>query len=73
MVHPGDSPPMSDKDRSSNRMERTKKKVEWSSNLSSVESFAPEDRSPNWDSETGESVTPLFSVNQPVMITNTRL
>lgn len=52
MVHPGDTSPMSYKDSTSNKMERGKKRVEWSSNLSSVESFAPEDRSPNWDTET---------------------
>ena len=49
MVYPGDSPPippMSEKD----RFPKTKKKVEWSS---TVDSVAPEDRSPNWDSETG--------------------
>ena len=54
MVHSGDTPPMSHKDSTSNKMERGKKRVEWSSNLSSVESFAPEDRSPNWDTETGK-------------------
>mmetsp|Transcript_18694 Transcript_18694/g.54032 ORF Transcript_18694/g.54032 Transcript_18694/m.54032 type:complete len:672 (-) Transcript_18694:22-2037(-) len=53
MVHPGDFASMSDKDRSSStgRAERPKKKVEWSTNLTE-QSFAPEDRSPNWDSET---------------------
>ena len=54
MVQPGDTEFMSDEDRSSNKMERSKKKVEWSRNLSSVESFAPEDRSPTWDSEAGK-------------------
>ena len=37
---------------------RTKKKVEWRSNLSTGEAAAPEDRSPNWDNETGK-VLPL--------------
>lgn len=41
---------MSEKDRNPKKTERTKKKVEWSS---TVDSVALEDRSPNWDSETG--------------------
>lgn len=40
-------------------MEREKKKVEWKKNLSTVESFSPslQDRSPNWDSETGNMLS----------------
>lgn len=59
MVHPsssnsdsGDS--SSNKDGSS-KMERPKKKVEWSSNLNPTEPPAPEDRSPMWDSEAGKT------------------
>eukprot|EP00934_Nitzschia_sp_Nitz4_P004585 Nitzschia sp. Nitz4//scaffold51_size120721//113363//115439//NITZ4_003749-RA/size120721-snap-gene-0.28-mRNA-1//1//CDS//3329553928//4575//frame0 len=32
--------------------DKSKKKVEWSQNLSSVESFVSETRSPNWDNDT---------------------
>jgi len=54
MVHPKDA--SSNHSTGLNKMEqRSKKKVEWSGNLSSVESVAPaENRSPNWDSETGK-------------------
>jgi hypothetical protein len=42
---------MFEKDRNPKKTERTKKKVEWSA---SVDSVTLEDRSPNWDSETGK-------------------
>lgn len=51
---------------------RTKKKVEWRNNLNAGETVAPEDRSPNWDSETGtysclqrvEVATTFLELNQ---------
>lgn len=75
MVHPGDTVHTSNQSRSSNKMERSRKKVEWSSNLSSVESAAPEDRSPNWDNETGKqflSCTSLSFVSRFILTKHSR-
>ena len=46
----------------SSKMERTKKKVEWSSSLSSIEpQTTPDYRSPTWDSDTGKAYVAFVS------------